>query len=149
MVFSLTACNSQSNPEAIGKNLFAALKNLSNSNGDELAKNFLKKEDGYNLFQEIKSKSSNRGVSDWSKIEYVNYIHKEVTKNGVKYSSGCLIVKLNGKGDYVHFGIYLLNIQVGNEYKVLKYNDNWSRDTTIPWDRLRQSLDGILEEWID
>jgi len=153
MVFCFTACNEQSNPDVVGKNLFAALKTLSSSDTessqDKLAKNFLKKEDGYNLFQEIKNKSYDRGVSDWSKIEYVNFIHKEVSKNGVKYSSGCLIVNLNGKGDYVQFSIYLLNIQVGNEYKVLKHHDNWSRDTTIPWDRLKQNLDEILEKWID
>jgi len=153
MAFGFIACNAQSNPDVIGKNLFAVLKILSSSDAEnarnKLATNFLKKEDGYNLFWEIKSKDFNKGVSDWSKIEYVNYIHKEFIKNGVKYSSGCLVVKLNGNSDYAHYGIFLLNIQVGDGYKVLQCRDNWSRDSTIPWGALRQRLDEIAEEWVD
>jgi hypothetical protein len=136
-------------PDAIGRQVFAVLKTLSNSNGDKLSAYFLKKEDGENLYSALKYKAAQNGVSNWNKIEYIDYIHKEFQKNGAKYSSGFLAVKLNGDKDYTYFGIYLLNIQIGSSYKVLQCNDNWSRDTTIPWDRIRKSLDEIQGKWLN
>jgi hypothetical protein len=104
---------------------------------------------GENLYSALKYKAAQNGVSNWNKIEYIDYIHKEFQKDGVKYSSGFLAAKLNGDKDYIYFGIYLLNIQIGSSYKVLQCNDNWSRNTAIPRDRIRKNLDEIQEKWVN
>jgi len=146
IVFNFS-CQLSISPNVIGKKLFDSLK--ANSNNDNFLSLFLKKEDGNTLYSELLSKAPQRGVNDWNKIEYVDYIHKEFLKNGINYSSGCLVIKLNGNSDYYYLGIYLLNIKIGNEYKILESNDNWSRNSTVPWENLRESLDYIEESWVD
>jgi len=144
------SCQSAVSPGAIGRKLFDSLKTNSNSNIDNFSSLFLKSEDGNALYRELLTKAPKRGVNDWNKIEYVDYIHKEFIKKGIKYSSGCLVIKLNGDSDYYYLGIFLLNIQVGNEYKILESNDNWSRNSTAPSkEDLLEALDDIEESWVN
>ena len=142
-------CQSATSPAAIGRELFTALKTNPNSNIDNFSSLFLKRDDGNVLYREIFTKAPQRGVNNWTKIEYVDYIHKEFVKNGINYSSGCLVIKLNGSSDYYYLGIYLLNIQVGNGYKILVSNDKWSRNSTVPWENLREALDDIEADWVN
>ncbi|GHT45315.1 hypothetical protein AGMMS49965_22160 [Bacteroidia bacterium] len=149
---NFTACYSQSTPESFGNNLFATLKTFSNSNEqssyDQFSADFLQKDYANGCYKEIISKGIEKGV-DWSKIQFIKYYHKEFQKNGKKYSSGVLSVKLSAKSDYKNFAFYTLNIQVGQSYYVLKCNDKWSRDTNpIPDDRARSVLDNIAKDWV-
>jgi hypothetical protein len=149
MVASFCNAQTSNSPSGIGRQVFEALKIL-NSSGDRLSGLFLIRQDGNMLYRELITKAAQRGLSDWSKIEYMNYIHKEFRRDGTNYSSGYLAVKFNGTSDYTSFGIYLLNIQAGNGYKILICNDKWSRNpvSSIPWDDIRENLDD-LEEWLD
>jgi hypothetical protein len=140
-------CQSAVSPSSIGRELFNSIKASSNSNNDKFSSLFLKREDGNLLYREIAAKAPQRGVNDWTKIEYVDYVHKEFMLDGINYSSGCLVVKLNGTSDYYFLGFYLLSIQVGKSYKILEAKDNWSRDSTVPWDVLHETLD-YLKDWL-
>ncbi|MDR0401975.1 MAG: hypothetical protein LBH35_00130 [Treponema sp.] len=146
---SILNSQSVSSPDIIGREIFTALKSISNSNGDNFVSLFLKREDGNMLYRGIIFTANEKGVINWNRIEYLNYIHKEFIKDGISYSSGFLAVKLNGNSDYPIFGLWLLNIKVGNRYRVLKCNDEWSRDSEIPWDMIRGNLNGIQEQWVD
>jgi len=143
------SCQPAISPTVIGRDLFASIKTISNSNTDNFSSLFLKREDGNAQYHELLTNASKRGVYDWKKIEYVDYIHKEFVKNGINYSSGCLVIKLNGNSDYYYLGVYLLNIQVGNGYKILISNDKWSRNSTVPWENLREALDDIEDGWVN
>ena len=157
MTLNLTACNVQSTSETIGKNLFTALKSFSDIKTIEdklnsvnmFIANFDDRSAGLDFRNSISINGFKRGVKDWNKIEYVNYFHKEFKKNGKKYSSACLVVKLNGSGEYKTFAIYLLNIQVGREYKILRFNDNWSRNESVPTNTIMEQLDEIAKEWVN
>jgi hypothetical protein len=148
IVYNANAQNVTS-PNAMGRQLFDALKTL-NSGGDNFARFFLVRRDGMDVYRTIMYKSTQFGVSNWSRIEYVDYIHREFTRDGVGYSCSFIGVNLNGNSDYLSFGIYLLNIQTNNGYKILLCNDKWSREilTRDKVQELRYELENMLS-WLD
>jgi hypothetical protein len=163
LVATLTAaltssCNAQTKPKDLGMQLFSAIQSFSSSSASKKTESanklmafFSNREDGLNFYTSLNSKAASRGVWDWSIIEYVDYFHKELKKNGKNYSAGCLVIKLNGKKDYKYLGIYFLNMQSDRVYKILKCKDNWSRDewSKDKKERVISELDSIFEDWIN
>jgi hypothetical protein len=161
MVF--VACNRQSkpdsDPEATGKDLFTALQKCSNSNSDgyeELIALFLRREVGYSFYKETVPKLAK--VSDWSKIRYVNYFHKEIEKNGKKYSAAFLAIDMNADADYDYtlskltgVKLWVLNLQDGQGYKILAANDEWSKHSIDGnyISKILQNLDRMAEQCED
>ena len=145
--FNFIGCQSQTSSNDIGKQLFLALQS---SNADEFAKYFLSTRDGNDLYQGLQYKGSQRDIN-WSKIQYLDYLHKEFDKDGNKYSAGFLAFNSNGTDGYTVIGAYLLSIKTNNGYKILKFNDKWSRSewSNDAIESITENLENLGNEWLD
>lgn len=94
-------------------------------------------------WRSIKS-SGTRYNMDWRLFRYFKSEQAAINRSGNAYNAGILVID-TGNSDYCAWVIYYLTDSSG---RLINIRDNVSRDLDVPMSKARESLNELIDRWI-